>query len=128
MHDPCKAPEDISSPIFSGVMAFVMGIAAMIRVTRNLPKTLTDATIYSNPDYCVDDTKMKSPAPQKFSGPGIYDADYLVMMKRMAALEDTVQILSTKPAAMLAEKEEMFHAAVSRVDALEQELLATRKV
>ncbi|XP_031287001.1 phosphatidylinositol/phosphatidylcholine transfer protein SFH12-like isoform X1 [Pistacia vera] len=126
MHDPCKAPEEISSPIFSGLMAFVMGIAAMIRVTRNLPKKLTDATIYSNPDYCVDDTKMKS-LQQKFSTPGIYGADYLVMMKRMAALEDTVNFLSTKPAAMLSEKEELLHAAVSRVDVLEQELLATRK-
>lgn len=121
MQDPRKGPEE-NSQIFSGVMAFVMGIAAMIRVTRTLPKKLTDATIYSNPEYCIEDTKPKSAAPDA------YGADYMVMVKRIAALEDTVKILTAKPAAMLAEKEELLQAAVSRVDMLEQELLATKKV
>ncbi|XP_044470415.1 phosphatidylinositol/phosphatidylcholine transfer protein SFH12-like [Mangifera indica] len=120
MQDPRKGPEE-NSQIFSGVMAFVMGIAAMIRVTRTLPKKLTDATIYSNPEYCIEDTKPKSAAPDA------YGADYMVMVKRIAALEDTVKILTAKPAAMLAEKEELLQAAVSRVDMLEQELLATKK-
>lgn len=121
MQDPRKGPEE-NSQIFSGVMAFVMGIAAMIRVTRTLPKKLTDATIYSNPEYCIEDTKPKSAAPDA------YGADYMVMVKRIAALEDTVKILTAKPAAMLAEKEELLQAAVSRVDMLERELLATKKV
>ncbi|XP_044487926.1 phosphatidylinositol/phosphatidylcholine transfer protein SFH12-like isoform X2 [Mangifera indica] len=119
MHVAHKATEENNSSIFSGMMALVMGIAAVLRVTRNLPKKLTDATIYSNPGYCVDDTKTKTPS--------IYGADYVAMMKRMAALEDTVKIMSTKPAAMLAAKEEMLNAALSRVDVLEQELMATRK-
>lgn len=120
MHVAHKATEENNSSIFSGMMALVMGIAAVLRVTRNLPKKLTDATIYSNPGYCVDDTKKKTPS--------IYGADYVAMMKRMAALEDTVKVMSTKPAAMLAAKEEMLNAALSRVDVLEQELMATRKV
>lgn len=117
-----KVPEgNISSQLFTGVMAFVMGIVTMIRVTKNMPKKLTDATIYSNPGYYVDEVDRHK------STPGIYGADYIAVMKRMAELEDAVTILSAKPAAMLAEKEEMLNAAVSRVDALEQELMSTRR-
>lgn len=46
----------------------------------------------------------------------------------MAELEEKVTVLTVKPVAMPAEKEEMLNAAVSRVDVLEQELLATKKV
>ncbi|KAH9711270.1 phosphatidylinositol/phosphatidylcholine transfer protein SFH12 [Citrus sinensis] len=112
---------NISSQLFTGVMAFVMGIVTMIRVTKNMPKKLTDATIYSNPGYNVDEVDRHK------STPGIYGAEYIAVMKRMAELEDAVAILSAKPAAMLAEKEEMLNAAVSRVDALEQELMSTRR-
>lgn len=118
-----EVPEgNISSQLFTGVMAFVMGIVTMIRVTKNMPKKLTDATIYSNPGYNVDEVDRHK------STPGIYGAEYIAVMKRMAELEDAVTILSAKPAAMLAEKEEMLNAAVSRVDALEQELMSTRRV
>ncbi|KDO71017.1 hypothetical protein CISIN_1g011229mg [Citrus sinensis] len=113
--------ETISFKLFTGVMAFVMGIVTMIRVTKNMPKKLTDATIYSNPGYNVDEVDRHK------STPGIYGAEYIAVMKRMAELEDAVTILSAKPAAMLAEKEEMLNAAVSRVDALEQELMSTRR-
>ncbi|KAH9663044.1 phosphatidylinositol/phosphatidylcholine transfer protein SFH12 [Citrus sinensis] len=117
-----EVPEgNISSQLFTGVMAFVMGIVTMIRVTKNMPKKLTDATIYSNPGYNVDEVDRHK------STPGIYGAEYIAVMKRMAELEDAVTILSAKPAAMLAEKEEMLNAAVSRVDALEQELMSTRR-
>ncbi|KAJ4714321.1 Phosphatidylinositol/phosphatidylcholine transfer protein [Melia azedarach] len=126
MDDSCKVPEgNISSQLFTGVMAFVMGIVTMIRVTKNMPKKLTDATIYSNPGYCVD--SVMNNQQHKLPTPGIYGAEYMAVMNRMAELEETVSVLSGKPNAMLAEKEEMLNAAVSRVDVLEQELLATRK-
>ncbi|CAK7338038.1 unnamed protein product [Dovyalis caffra] len=119
-YDACKAPQAISSPVFTGVMALVTGIVTMIRVTRNVPRKLTDATIYSNPDYCDDITvKEQSPA--------IPTADYMTVLKRMAELEDKVSILSAKPVSMPPEKEEMLNAAISRVDALEQELITTKK-
>ncbi|KAK2657132.1 hypothetical protein Ddye_010184 [Dipteronia dyeriana] len=122
MTDPSNG---ISNPLFTGVMAFVMGIVTMIKVTRNMPKKLTDANIYSNPGYCVEAVvKTQQPA---LAAPGISGADYLAFMTRMKELEETVNVLSSKPAALLAEKDEMLNAAVSRVDVLEQELMSTRK-
>ncbi|KAK3224196.1 hypothetical protein Dsin_011221 [Dipteronia sinensis] len=122
MTDPTNG---ISNPLFTGVMAFVMGIVTMIKVTRNMPKKLTDANIYSNPGYCVEAVvKTQQPA---LVAPGISGADYLAVMTRMKELEETVNVLSSKPAALLAEKDEMLNAAVSRVDVLEQELMSTRK-
>ncbi|XP_034932870.1 phosphatidylinositol/phosphatidylcholine transfer protein SFH12 isoform X1 [Populus alba] len=122
-YDACKAPQAINSPLFTGVMALVTGIVTMIKVTRNVPRKLTDATIYSNPDYC-DDTSVKGREQQS---PAISGADYMTVLKRMAELEDKVSVLSAKPVSMPPEKEEMLNAAISRVEALEEALMATKK-
>ncbi|XP_058009163.1 phosphatidylinositol/phosphatidylcholine transfer protein SFH12 isoform X2 [Hevea brasiliensis] len=119
-YDGCKVPEGMGSPIFTGVMAFVMGIVTMIKVTRNMPKK----TIYSSPGYCVE-TEVKGRANQPLEST-ISSADYKTLIKRMAELEERVKVLSTKPS-MTPEKEEMLNAAISRVDTLEQELMATKK-
>ncbi|KAK9284385.1 hypothetical protein L1049_023556 [Liquidambar formosana] len=127
MHDACKGHERISTQIFTGVMAIVMGIVTMIRLTRNMPKKLTNATLYSSSICCVD-TMIKGQAyPHQLPAPVISGADYLSVMKHMAELEEKVSALSMKPAAMPAEREEMLNAALSRVDVLEQELMATKK-
>lgn len=60
--------------------------------------------------------------------PAVSDADFKSALKRMAELEDRVNVLSMKPASMPPEKEEMLNAALSRVDVLEHELATTRKV
>ncbi|KAF2290777.1 hypothetical protein GH714_015397 [Hevea brasiliensis] len=110
--------------IFTGVMAFVMGIVTMIKVTRNMPKKLTNATIYSSPVYC-DEIEVKDRAKQSLEST-ISSADYMTVIKRVDQLEERVKVLSMKPA-MTLEKEEMLNAAISRVDTLEQELMATKK-
>ncbi|GAV65275.1 CRAL_TRIO domain-containing protein/CRAL_TRIO_N domain-containing protein [Cephalotus follicularis] len=127
MHDACKVPPGgASSQIFTGVLAIVMGIVTMIKVTRNMPKKLTD-TIYSRASYC-DDTMFEGLASsEKFPPPAISSAQYFAAMKRLAELEERVSVLSMKPATMPAEKEEQLNNALSRVDALEQELMATKK-
>ncbi|XP_059435989.1 phosphatidylinositol/phosphatidylcholine transfer protein SFH12 isoform X2 [Corylus avellana] len=127
MHDACKIPEGFSSQIFTGLMAIIMGIVTMVRLTRNMPKKVTDATIYSSPFYCVD-TMFKGQAPShQFPEPAISGVEYMSVLKRMAELEEKVSVLSMKPAGMPAEKEQILNAAISRVDALEQELMATKK-
>jgi hypothetical protein len=50
------------------------------------------------------------------------------MLRRLGELEDKVQVLETKPSEMPFEKEELLNAAVRRVDALEAELISTKKV
>ncbi|KAK2990424.1 hypothetical protein RJ640_011172 [Escallonia rubra] len=125
--DSFKAPEGLGSQIFSGVIAFIMGIVAMIRLSWNVPKKLTDATLYSSPMYCVE-TMMKGQAyPFHLATPTISSLEYLSVMRRMTELEERMSIMSMRPAAMPAEKEEMLTATVSRVEALEQELMATKK-
>ncbi|PIA55840.1 hypothetical protein AQUCO_00700277v1 [Aquilegia coerulea] len=118
----CKRPEGI----LGGVMAFVMGIVTVIRLTRNMPRDLNGTMLYSSQMYNTD-LMTKGQAPYQLSGPGFSSTDYLAMMKRMTDLEEKVSVLSSKPATMPAEKEEMLTAAVNRVDALEQELGATKK-
>ncbi|KAL5704716.1 hypothetical protein ACHQM5_023105 [Ranunculus cassubicifolius] len=127
--DDCKGTEKISSQIFTGVMAFVMGIVTMVRVTRNLPKKLTDANLYSSTIYSVEHMAKAqlSHQSQLPAAPTLSHAEYMAIMKRMADLEEKVTVLSNKPAEMPAEKVEMLNAAVSRVDALEQALNETKK-
>lgn len=127
MDDGCKAPEGIRTHIFTGVMALVAGIVTMVRLTRSVPRKLTESTLYSSPTYYVDSVHKVQPYAQKLQAPAITDVEYFSVMKRMAELEEKVNVLAVKPAAMPAEKEEMLNNALSRVDVLEKELMATKK-
>lgn len=123
-HNSCKAPEGISNPIIGGIMALVMGIFTVVRLARNMPKKVTEASLYDSSFY-YDTTMMKG---HQLPPPAITSTDYMSMMKRMAELEKKVIVLSNKPAVMPPEKEELLNAALSRVDALEQQLSSTKKV
>ncbi|KAI4331411.1 hypothetical protein MLD38_029601 [Melastoma candidum] len=117
----------ISSHIFSGMMAFAVGIVTVVKMTRNMPSKLTDATIYSNPSYYTDAmVKSNSGSDHQFASP-ISTEEYHSMMKRMAALEEAARVLSSKPPAVPAEKLEMLDAAMNKINSLEQELTATKK-
>ncbi|KAK4424127.1 Phosphatidylinositol/phosphatidylcholine transfer protein SFH10 [Sesamum alatum] len=122
-HNACKNSDGLSNQLFTGVMTFVMGVVTMIRMTRNMPKKLTDATLYSSSMY-GDDCKGQS---HGYNMPTISSEDYFIMMKRVNELEEKVSVLVNKPATMPPEKEEMLNTALKRVDTLEQELLATKK-
>ncbi|KAM7482625.1 hypothetical protein LguiB_007208 [Lonicera macranthoides] len=104
-----KRTDGTSNGIFTGVMTFVMGIVTMVRLTRNIG--------------IENGAKGQGPAAKSISG-----ADYVTMMKRMADLEDKVNGVTNKPASMPPEKEEMLNAALTRVEYLEQELAAAKKV
>ncbi|KAI8533019.1 hypothetical protein RHMOL_Rhmol11G0263700 [Rhododendron molle] len=125
-HDACKPSQGVSNQIFTGAMTFVMGIVTLVRLARNMPRKLTDATLYSSAMFGVD-PMMK---PHKLPAPTVTvsTTEYLSMTKRMGELEEKLTLLSNKPAVMPPEKEEMLNAALSRVDVLEQELSSTKKV
>jgi len=120
MHgDTYRPSEGQSNQLFTGVMTFMMGIVTMVRMTNNMPRKLTDATIYSSSMHDADSTK---------TNPAISSADFLSMIKRVNALEELANFLSKKPMpAMPPEKEEMLNAALHRADRLEQELAEMRK-
>lgn len=129
MREPSKVPDEAGSHLFTGVITFVMGIATMIRVTRNMPRRLTDGgNIYPSPDYCVD-TEVKSQEPSNKLPPAAISTNELMsIMKRMAELEERLSDMHMKTSTMPPEKEEMLNSAINRADALEQELMATKKV
>ncbi|KAJ6405806.1 hypothetical protein OIU84_013719 [Salix udensis] len=80
---------------------------------------ITDQTFESVPK---EESRPPSPAP------GFTEADLLSsVMKRLGELEQKVDTLQTTPFQMPCEKEELLNASVYRVDALEAELIATKK-
>ncbi|KAL9269815.1 Phosphatidylinositol/phosphatidylcholine transfer protein SFH12-like protein [Drosera capensis] len=121
-----KEPEGMSNQIVSGLITFVMGIVTMVRLTKNMPNKLTDATLYSTPEYCMEPVVKAQGHVRHLTEPVITPADYVTVIKRMAALEEKVTAMSMKPDP-LSEKEEVLKSATSRVDTLEQELAATKK-
>lgn len=103
-----------------------MGIVTMVRMTKNMPRKLTESTLYSN-SMNFADGGMKGQG-YKPAEPAISAAEFMAMMKRMASLEEKFITLSNQPPTMPPEKEEMLTNALTRIDALEQELAEAKKV
>ncbi|XP_055808225.1 phosphatidylinositol/phosphatidylcholine transfer protein SFH3-like [Solanum dulcamara] len=113
IHDASKSPDGFSNHLFSGVMTLVMGIVTLVKMTRNMPRKLADATLQAH--------------GYQLSEPTISSSEYFSMIKRMEELEEKVITLTNKPASLPPEKEEMLNNAMKRIDTLEQELSATHK-
>lgn len=129
MNDAYKhSSEGGNNHLFTGVMTFVMGIVTMVRMTRNMPRKLTDASFYSNSAYGVDAMIKGQSDYDQTAQPAVSSYDYFTMVKRMAELEDKMNVLSNKAPVMPPEKEEMLNNALSRVNALEEELSSAKKV
>ncbi|KAF7809698.1 phosphatidylinositol/phosphatidylcholine transfer protein SFH12 [Senna tora] len=129
MADTYKLHEKLNYQLFTGVMAFVMGIVTMVRMTRNMPKQLTDANFYSNPTYSSDPMymgKAAAPPDEEDPMPTISAEEFMTVLKRMTELEEKMVTMNI-PAYMPPEKEEMLIAALNRADVLEKELMATKK-
>ncbi|KAG7035076.1 Phosphatidylinositol/phosphatidylcholine transfer protein SFH1 [Cucurbita argyrosperma subsp. argyrosperma] len=96
-HENYKVPEGFSNQIVGGIMALVMGIVTMVRLTRTMPKKLTEAAIYSSTVY-YDGSMANRPALP--SPAAVPLSDYMTMMKRMAELEERINVLNMQPAAL----------------------------
>ncbi|XP_009589910.1 phosphatidylinositol/phosphatidylcholine transfer protein SFH3 isoform X1 [Nicotiana tomentosiformis] len=114
IHDASKSAQGFSNQLFTGVMTLVMGIVTLVKMTRNMPRKLADATMLQAHGYELNE-------------PTISANDYFSMIKRMEELEEKVIILSNKPNALPPEKEELLNNAMKRIDTLEQHLCATHK-
>ncbi|XP_076889992.1 phosphatidylinositol/phosphatidylcholine transfer protein SFH12-like [Bidens hawaiensis] len=129
-YKPTSTSDKLGNQLLSGMMTLVMGIMTMVRMTNNMPKRLTDATLYSTGIYDHnDDDMVKKHISRQYSGqlPAVSTAEYLSMMKRLGDLEEKVVVLESQPVDLPAEKEDMLVKALSRVEALEAELAATKK-
>ena len=98
-------------------MAIVMAILAFFRtlsnrvVTKQLPPPTRQPQIEGN-------TAAKEEEAELLNS----------VLKKLTELEEKIGALQSKPNEMPYEKEELLNAAVCRVDALEAELIATKKV
>ncbi|KAJ8763465.1 hypothetical protein K2173_002348 [Erythroxylum novogranatense] len=121
MNDTSKAlvtADGLRSPLVNGVVALIMGVVTMVRLARNVPRRVTEATIYSS-QACYSEVQTQT-------APTLSTSDYKMMMVRMSEMEEKLNHLCSRPA-MPPEKEEMLNAAVRRAETLEQELAATKK-
>ncbi|KAM7257524.1 hypothetical protein ACFE04_013265 [Oxalis oulophora] len=84
-------------------------------------QTMLDG-IPSTTDISKEELRPPSPAPM------LTNEEVLAsVLNKLGELEEKVQVLKSKPLGMPCEKEELLNAAVYRVDALEAELIATKK-
>ncbi|KAL1215730.1 Phosphatidylinositol/phosphatidylcholine transfer protein SFH1 [Cardamine amara subsp. amara] len=119
------APQKGDGLLVGGVMAFVMGIVAMVRLSKDVPRKLTEAALYGN-SVCYEESTMSKQNQAQFAAP-VSSSEYMSMVKRMAELEDKCMFLDLKPANVESEKEEKLQAALNRVQVLEEELTETKK-
>ncbi|XP_024165061.1 phosphatidylinositol/phosphatidylcholine transfer protein SFH8 isoform X1 [Rosa chinensis] len=126
-----KDPEGIRARILVAVMAFLLTFLTLFRsvashITRKLPDTLANKEQnVTEPTFDATNKEECSPPSPKSPFAGV---DLLpTVLKKLAELEEKVDTLQSKPSEMPYEKEELLNAAVCRVDALEAELIATKK-
>lgn len=111
------------------VAIFTFARSKTFRMTKGIKDTESDS-LQSMPNLSVSAepiTKEESrpPSPAHRSAEEEHASSTL---KRLCVLEEKVEMLQSKPNVMPCEKEELLNAAVYRVDALEAELITTKKV
>ena len=111
-------------------------ILALYTFARSITFRVTKGIRYSDSDSArnilnmtVDSISKGESRPPSYSPGGFTKANLpSSTLKRLGELEEKVDMLQSKPSVMPHEKEELLNAAVYRVDALEAELIATKKV
>lgn len=116
------APERLNARIMVLIMAFLMTLVTLFRSTMTrMTKKLNDGHV-SSEDVREESGAVSTPPP-------VVETEVVSsVLKRLGELENKVDTLKAKPSEMPYEKEELLNAAVCRVDALEAELIATKKV
>lgn len=128
--DAPKIREGLRARAFILLTAFFMTFMTFLRsvmchITRKLPDALPNSD--QNTTECTVDANNEDYRPPSPT-PAFTEADVLsAVVKRLGELEEKVDTLQSKPSRMPFEKEELLNAAVCRVDALEAELIATKK-
>ncbi|KAK4424126.1 Phosphatidylinositol/phosphatidylcholine transfer protein SFH8 [Sesamum alatum] len=129
--DSQKTPEGLCARLLAALVTFFMTLflfprSIAYRVTKKLPgaSSQNDQTTPQLASDTIPKEEFRPPSPT----PSFTDAELLSsVVKRLAELEEAVNTLQEKPSKMPHEKEELLNAAVYRVDALEAELIATKK-
>ncbi|GJN18924.1 hypothetical protein PR202_gb06136 [Eleusine coracana subsp. coracana] len=116
--------------IVASLMAFLMAVVMLARSAKDLAVRRLPYKTESGENHSTlypDSTRKEEFRPPSPS-PGFAEADvFAAVLRRLGELEEKVQMLQEKPSEMPCEKEELLNAAVRRVDALEAELIVTKK-
>lgn len=128
--DAKKTPKGIRDRVMMVVVAFFMTLLTIFRsLAGRVTKKLPDASPIDElniKDVTLDTVPQESRPPSP--PPAFTETDLMSnVLKRLGELEEKVGTLQSKPSEMPYEKEELLNAAVCRVDALEAELIATKK-
>ncbi|KAG5044666.1 hypothetical protein JHK86_014072 [Glycine max] len=126
--DTQKTPDGLQARMWVALSVFFLTVLTLLRqvaypVTKKFPALSSNddkSTSKPLPDTANMDVLPPSSTPTE---------ENLLpsMLKRLGELEEKVDTLQSKPSEMPYEKEELLNAAVCRVDALEAELIATKK-
>lgn len=127
--DSPKIPEGLSARILGALMAFFATVFMLLhsfafRTIKKLPNA-SSVPHQADASDTIPKEEFRPPSPT----PSFTETELLsTVLKRLGELEERVNTLQEKPSEMPYEKEELLNAAVCRVDALEAELIATKKV
>ncbi|XP_062218128.1 phosphatidylinositol/phosphatidylcholine transfer protein SFH6-like [Phragmites australis] len=116
--------------IVAALLAFFMAILMLVRSVKDLAIKRLPYKNESEENYSqlYPDSIPKEGLCPPSPSPGFAEAElFAVVLQRLGELEEKVQMLQEKPSEMPCEKEELLNAAVRRVDALEAELIVTKK-
>ncbi|XVE69838.1 hypothetical protein DITRI_Ditri10aG0023800 [Diplodiscus trichospermus] len=129
---PLSLVQQTPKGIYGHITALVISFLTLFSVIRTMvlhlvkKQSVTDLTC-STPDQHVESTYKEETRPPS-PAPRFTEADLLSsVVRRLGDLEEKVEMLQSKRFEMPHEKEELLNAAVYRVDALEAELIATKK-
>ncbi|KAJ4880098.1 Phosphatidylinositol/phosphatidylcholine transfer protein SFH2 [Raphanus sativus] len=111
-------PKDLLQPavverkgyLYGGVMALLMGIVGVMRLSKNTPRKLTAAYVVYPEGVTVMPTQ-----------------EYMAMVKKMTDLEEKCKSMDAAQAAISMEREKVLDAALRRVEQLELQLSETKK-
>ncbi|XP_010446447.1 PREDICTED: phosphatidylinositol/phosphatidylcholine transfer protein SFH2-like isoform X1 [Camelina sativa] len=123
---PVPEPKDVNSAVdplerkgylYGSVMALLMGIVGVMRLTKNMPRRLTEANVYSREGGSVyQDDGVTVMSRQ----------EYMAMLKKMTELEEKCKSLEAQAAFSL-ERDRVLDASLRRVDQFELHLSETKK-
>ncbi|XP_062099279.1 phosphatidylinositol/phosphatidylcholine transfer protein SFH6-like isoform X2 [Humulus lupulus] len=109
--------------IFVTLITLIRSVACRVTNKFHYPLSVSGNNVSEMTAESVPE-EFRPPSP----APGFTKADLLsCALKKLGELEEKVNMLQAKPFEMPCEKEELLNAAVYRVDALEAELIATKK-
>ena len=127
-----KYPDGIFAYIWAAIVGFLLALVTSIRsfpfLVRMRIRDSESDSANNIPNMSVElESKEESRPPSPASR---YTKEDVLSsaLDRLGELEKKVDMLQSKPNVMPSEKEELLNAAVYRVDALEAELIATKKV